>query len=141
MLYIFLAVIFYTTAIMLTTFVSRILNTNVVAAIVNSVSAIIPIVVALPLLNKKLIENEKLGVGLAILTGIMIALFAMSLNKSFQLNKVALVAPIVYGGAIVLTAILSYFIFKEKLPPLHIAGISVVVIGILIVIYSAATGK
>lgn len=141
MLYILISVIFYVTAIMLTVASSRLLNSNMVTAIINSVAAIIPVLLIIPLLNKKVAEQGKWGIILAAIAGISISLFTLALNKSFSVNKVALVTPIVYGGAIALTAILSYFIFKEKLSPTHLTGVLVVVAGILIIIYSATTGK
>ena len=98
MVFIILAALFYTGAILLSTFASRAINSNLVSAIVNGVSAIIPVLVVIPLLGKKLSENGKLGVITAVLSGICIALFAMSLNKSFQINKVGIVSPIVFGG-------------------------------------------
>lgn len=141
MLYIMLAMLFYTGAIILSTFASRAINSNLVSAIVNTISAVIPVIVVAPLLGKKMLVNGNLGIIAAVLSGICIALFAMSLNKSFQLHKVALVSPMVFGGAIFLSAILSYFIFKEKLSPLHLTGLIVVGIGLLTIIYSTVTGK
>ena len=40
----------------------------------------------------------------------------MTLNKSYSENKVAIVAPIVFGGAIFLSAILSSLFLKKKYP-------------------------
>ena len=52
MVYIFLALIFYSIAIIVGTYASRVANTNIVAALINIVSAIVPAIVAIPLLNK-----------------------------------------------------------------------------------------
>ena len=54
---------------------SRHANTNLVAAIVNLISAIIPIAIIIPILSKKLLENPnvKFGILMAIITGIAIA--------------------------------------------------------------------
>jgi len=49
-------------------------------------------------LDKKIVENGKFGIIMAILGGISVALFVMTINKSFQVNKVAMVSPIVFGG-------------------------------------------
>jgi drug/metabolite transporter (DMT)-like permease len=54
---------------------------------------------------------------------------------------VALVSPIVFGGTIFLSAILSYFIFKEKVSPIQFSGLAILGVGLLLIIYSAATGK
>lgn len=141
MLYIFLATIFYTGAIMMGAIASRLINSSIVSAISNSISAILPIIVVLPLVNKRVIENGKLGILSAICAGICIAFFALSINKSFQVNKVAIVSPIVFGGMIFLTAILSYFFLKEKLTPVHLVGLSFLGVGLILIIYSAFSTK
>ena len=115
MVYIFLALIFYSTAIILGTYASRVANTSIVAALINIVSAVIPTIVAIPLLNKANIQNQRLGLLAALVAGILIALFSLALTKSYSQNKVAIVVPVVFGGSIVLSAILSYFLFKEKI--------------------------
>lgn len=120
---------------------SRAMNSNFVASIVNTVSAIIPIAIVIPLLGKKGFAYDKFGIVMAILGGISVALFVMTINKSFQVNKVALVSPLVFGGAIFLSAILSFLIFKEKLSTIHIIGLVILAVGLLTIIYSAATGK
>ena len=139
--YIILAMIFYTCAILLSTFASRAINSNLVSAIVNSISAIIPLIVIAPIVGKKMFEQGQTGIIAATISGIFIALFAMSLNKSFQLNKVAIVTPVVFGGAIFLSAVLSYFIFKEKVSTFQFAGLTLLGVGLVLIIYSAATGK
>lgn len=141
MVYIVLAAIFYSGAVIFATVASRAINSNLVAAIVNTVSALIPIVIVIPLLGKKFLENDKLGLIAAVFAGVCIAIFALSLNKSFQLNKVAIVTPIVFGGMIFLTAILSYFIFKEKVSLVQFSGLTFLGIGLLLIIYAASTGK
>ena len=122
MLYIILALLFYTAAIMLGTIASRNTNSNIVTAIMNAISAILPTMVILPIVNKKLILDGKLGIIMAILGGIAITFFTLSINKSYQVNKVAIVAPMVFGGAIFLSAILSAIFFKEKISPIRIIG-------------------
>lgn len=141
MLYIFLALIFYTCAVMFSTFATRNLNSNIVTALVNTFSAIIPLLIVIPVLSKKVLEDGKIGLIAAIVGGICIALFALSLNKSFQANKVAFVTPIVFGGMIFLSAFLSYIFFKEKLTTLHISGLVLLGAGLLMIIYSAYSGK
>lgn len=140
MLYLLFALVFYTAALMLIAFASRITSSSLVTAIVNTVSIIIPISIVFFTQDKKLFDN-KLGIIIAVFGGVAIALYTLTFNKSLQLNKVALVAPIVFGGAIFLTAILSYFIFKEKLSPLHLTGLLTVGVGLLIIAYSAVSGK
>lgn len=141
MLYILLAMVLYTIAIMIGTIAARNTDSNLVSAIVNIVSAIIPTAVVFPILNKKLFENGKTGILLAILGGVTIALFTMALNKSFSINKVAIVSPIVFGGSIFLTSILSYFFLKEKITVVQAIGLFFLGIGVLLIIYAKTTGK
>lgn len=141
MLYIFLATIFYSGVVIFATFASRAINSNLVTAIVNTVSALIPIAIVLPLLGKRLFENDKLGLIAAVFAGVCVAFFALSLNKSFQANKVAIVTPIVFGGMIFLTSILSYFLFKEKVSLIQFSGLTFLGIGLLLIIYASYTGK
>lgn len=140
MLYLILATLLYVVAILLTTFATRNLNSGFVTAIINTISAVIPIGVVGFTANKKLLENAKPGIIMAILAGIAIALFTLMLNKSFSVNKVGIVTPIVYGGAIFLTSILGIYLFKEKITMLQGIGLTFIGIGLLIVIYVKASG-
>jgi uncharacterized membrane protein len=141
MLYIILASVFYTSAIILGTVASRSANTNLVTTVINIVSVFIPIAVVAPILSKKLLIDSKFGILMAFLTGIAIALFTMALTKSYSENKVAIVAPIVFGGAIFLSTILSYLFFKEKITPFQGAGLLFLGIGLLLVIFARITGR
>ena len=141
MLYIFLALIFYTSIILIGTFASRLANTNLVSAIVSIFSAIIPTIVAIPLLNKATIENQRLGVMAAVISGLIVGLFTLVFNKSLAVNKVGIVAPIIFGGSIFLSTILSYFIFREKVSLAHGIGLGFLGIGFLIITYAKFTGK
>ena len=136
MLYILSALVFYTIAILIGTLASRTINSVLLSGIVNSVSAVLPLLLSIPLLNKKTFIEFKFGVFLAIVGGISIALFTIALNKSFATNKVGIVTPIVFGGTIVLTSILGSILFKEKLSQLEIIGIAVLAIGVCIIIYA-----
>jgi uncharacterized membrane protein len=107
----------------------------------NVISAIIPIIVVFPIVNTKLLNSGKLGILIAILGGIAIAFFTLALNKSFQVNKVAIVSPIVFGGAIFLSAILSAIFFKEKVSTFQMFGLAFLGMGLITIIYAAATGK
>jgi uncharacterized membrane protein len=141
MIYILLAMLFYTCAIILGAVASRNANTNLVAAISNIISAIIPVSVIIPILNKKLFTNSKYGVVMSVLTGIAIALFTMALTKSYSTNKVAIVAPVVFGGAIFLSSLLSYFFFKEKISFIQGVGLALLGLGLIFIIYARSTGR
>lgn len=141
MIYIILALLFYTVANLASAAASRNTDSNLVTAIVNTVSAIIPIAVIIPHLSKKLIVDGKTGIILAVVVGIAVALFTMLLNKSYSVNKVAIVAPIVFGGSIFLTSILSFIIFKEKFSLAQGIGLVLLAFGLIFIIYAKATGN
>lgn len=141
MIYIILAMVFYAVAIMFGAAASRNANTNLAAAITNLVSAVVPLVVITPLLGKKLFVNQKLGIVFAVFGGVAIAFFVMAINKAYSVNKVGIVAPVVFGGAIFLSTILSYFIFKEKVSALQLVGLILLAVGFGTVIYARAVGR
>lgn len=143
MIYIVIAAVFYAIAIILATVASRKIDTNLVAGIGNLLSGMIPIIVAAPLLNKNLLSNpnSKFGVLMAVLAGIAVALFSMAIIKSYSVNKVAIVAPLVFGGAIFLSAILSYIFLKEKITLLEGFGLLILGIGLSIITYTRLTTK
>ena len=88
-----------------------------------------------------MIADGKLGIIYALIGGIAIALFTMALTKSFALNKVAIVSPIVFGGSIFLSAIISFFLFKEKISMYQGIGLAFLGVGILFILYARMTGK
>lgn len=141
MIYIFVALIFYTIALLFSAAAARSANSNIVTAIVNVFSALIPLAIIAPIVSRKVMTQQKYGLLLAVLGGICIAIFTLALNKSFTLNKVGVVTPIVFGGAILLTSLLSYFVFKEKISSIHFAGLAFLALGFCIVIYARATGQ
>lgn len=141
MIYIIIATILYTVALIFITLSARHADTNLATAVTNLVSTVLPVIIVLPYLNKKLVSDGKLGLIYAILGGIAIALYTLALTKSFAMNKVAIVSPIIYGGSIFLTAIISLILFKEKITQYQGIGLALLSIGILFILYAKATGK
>jgi uncharacterized membrane protein len=140
-IYIFLALIAYSAVIMFGSFASRLVDSALAAAIENVISAILPVLIVIPILTGKTVQNQKLGVFAAIAAGIGIAFFTIFLNKAYAANKVAIVAPIVFGGSIFITAILSYFFFKEKITLFQGIGLALLGIGLIFVTYARFTGR
>jgi drug/metabolite transporter (DMT)-like permease len=141
MLYIILAMVLYGIAILFAAASSRNANTNLVAAIVNTVSAIIPIIAVIPILSKKTIIEGKTGIIYALIAGTLIAFFVMAINKAYDVNKVGVVAPVVFGGAMFISTIASYFVFKEKISSVQAGGLILLGLGLATIIYARATGK
>ena len=133
--------VLYTVGIIFGAAASRNANTNIAAAITNIVAAAVPVIVVIPQLAKKGFASSKQGIIFAILGGISIAFFVMAVNKAYSVNKVGIVAPIVFGGAIFLSTVLSYFIFKEKISLLQFAGLMFLAIGFGVIVYARAVGK
>ena len=141
MIYILLALIAYSTVIMFGSFAARLIDSALAAAIETVISAILPVLIVIPMLSGKTIQNQKLGIITAVIAGIGIAFFTIILNKAYAVNKVAIVAPIVFGGSIFITAILSYFFFKEKISFLQGIGLIFLAIGLVFITYARFTGK
>lgn len=141
MLYLILASVFYAAATIVLTIASRNLNTIVVTAILNTISAIIPLTIVLVSGNKGNILNQKYGLLMTVVAGVLISFFSLALTKSYSVNKVAIVAPTVFGSAIFLSAIFSYFLFKEKISLLQGIGLALLFAGLVFVIYARVTGR
>lgn len=136
MLYLFLAVLLFTAISLLAAAASRRANTNAIALIMNTFSVLIPMVVLAPALFKKSIDIDRPAWLMAIVAGLCVGLYAMTINKSLMLNKVGIVTPVVFGGAILLTTVLSYFIFKETLKGFELIGLVCILAGIGFIIYA-----
>ena len=141
MIYILAALFFYTAVILLGTYASRKTDPTLATAITNALSTIIPMIVVFTTMKRDVITNSKTGIIFAVLAGIGVAFFTMALNKAFATNKVAIVSPIVFGGAIFLSAFFSFFIFKEKITPVQGIGLDFLGIGLLIIIYAKMTDR
>ncbi|OVE78869.1 hypothetical protein BVY01_04280 [bacterium I07] len=76
---------------------------------------------------------------MAALSGIIVSLFVLTLSKSFTQNKIGIITPVIFGGAILFTTILSYFLFKEKITVTEGIGLGLVLAGLAVVIYARAT--
>lgn len=141
MIFIFLAMIFYTAVIIFGAVAGRHANSIVSAAVTNLVSAIVPLVVVVPLVGKKAISSQRFGVFFAALCGLAVAAFAITINKAYAHNKVGIVAPMVFGGAMFLSTTLSYFIFKEKVSAVQSFGLLLLALGLGVVTFARATGR
>ena len=136
-----MAMILYAAGILIGASAARNANTNLVSAINNLFAVFIPLIIVIPALSKKTFTSQKYGVLMAVLGGIVISLFVLALNKSFTQNKVGVVAPVVFGGAILISTVLSYFIFKEKIDGIETVGLVLVLAGLGFLIYARAIVK
>ena len=136
--YIFLALLFYTVAILTGAAASRHANTSFISLIANLFSVFAPLAVIVPTFSKRLITGHRFGISMAVVDGIAAGLFVLAINKSFSVNKVGIVVPIVFGGAILLSTIASYFLFKEKISWIEGLGLALMLVGIAVVTYARA---
>ncbi len=134
MIYIALATLFYSAFIIVNTIAARVIDPVFAAAVVTAVSAVIPVVIALRMQTLTLTPLQ--GVWAAIAAGICIALYSIFLNRAFAAEKVGVVVPIIYGGSLVITTLLSLVIFRERIGTLQAVGLVVMTVGIGIVIYA-----
>lgn len=141
MIYIILAMLLYTVGILFGAAAARHSDTNVATAIINTMSAVIPLAVVATIATKRSLSSDKFGITMAILGGLTVGLFVMAINKAFSVNKLGIVTPVVFGGAIFLSTILSYFIFKEKITPLQGLGLALLAAGFIIITYARATAR
>lgn len=141
MVFLFIAMALYAVSIIFGAVASRNLSTNLAAGIMNMLPAIIPLAVAIPHFTKNTIMNHKFGLVMAMCAGVLIAFFTMALTKSYALNKVGIVAPVVFGGAILLSTLLSAVFLKEKISLLEGLGLAVVTIGLAIIVYARVIAK
>ena len=141
MLYLFIGMIFYAAALLFGTAASRNLNTNLAAGLANFMGMLIPIAAAIPALSKRTFTTQRFGLTMAVLSGVCIAVFAMAIAKSFTLNKVGIVTPVIFGGAIFLSTVLGSVIFKEKISATEVIGLCLLALGFGVIIYARATAR
>lgn len=139
MFYLLVSLFLYTAAVLLLSLGSKNLNSNLFIAIVNTVAAIIPVGLLAATYDKKIFDNAKFGILVSIAAGVVLALYTIFLGKSFAENKVGIVTPIIFGGTIFLSTILSSVLFKEKITFPEGVGLGFLGIGFLIIIYVKAT--
>jgi drug/metabolite transporter (DMT)-like permease len=141
MTFILLSLGFYSAAIMLLAAASRSANIVLVTAIANTLPFLLPSALVLANSESYSLAKQRNGILLALLGGLAITGYTLAVNKSYSIEKVAVVAPIVMGGAVVLTAILGLIIYKEKVTLLQGVGLVGISAGLLLVAYARASGK
>ena len=138
MIYLVLALILFSILNLTAAAAARNLNTNIATVVINVVAVLLPLAVALPAIAKKGLAGHKFGLIMAVITGILVGFYALSMNKAFTLNKVGVLVPAVFGGTVFLTAVISFFLFKERLNTVEAVGLGLVFIGLMVIIYARA---
>lgn len=141
MIWVILAMILYASAMVVGAAGSRNTHAVILATILGFTSTIVPLMLVIPDFHKKLAQSNKFGMIMAAIEGVLVALFSIALAKAFVSTKVGIVLPIVLGGAIFIATVVSYFVYKEKVSLIQGAGLALLAIGFIVIIYSRATGK
>lgn len=139
MIYLLLALGLFTALNLIGAVASRNANTNLVSLLTIIGGLVAPLLVVVPTLARQSFQSQKFGIVMGLLAGLLVGCYALVLNKSFTENKIAIVTPVVFGGAILLTTILSFFIFKEKVSLVEGIGLVFVLVGLAVIIYARAT--
>lgn len=109
---------------------------GLVPVIVNLVGVFAPLALLLgKIMNKgQLLPTQRTGMIYAILAGFSIAAFAVAFHKIFQHGgNLSVVSPLIFGGAIALSTLLSLIFLKETVSAQHILGIVLVFVGLALI--------
>ena len=127
---------------MLGAYASRNSNVTLASLAINFFSLVAPalvlIIIAFRDRSAEISKFGKYGLVASICAGLSVGLAVVLINKSFSINKVGIVIPLVFAGVIILSTLLSVFIFKEKVTLLQGLGLGVIALGFGIVTYAKA---
>jgi uncharacterized membrane protein len=140
--YIIVATIFYSLFQIFSGQSSGKIDANLSASIFNGIGAMIPLVVYLiynMIRNHESVPTTSKGIVYSVIAGLAIAVFSIALVKSFEKGaNISFVIPLVYGGSIVLTSIISNFWLSEKISNWHLIGLGLIAAGFVTIIISKA---
>ncbi|MBI5357547.1 EamA family transporter [Candidatus Saccharibacteria bacterium] len=136
MFYLMAAIVLFTAVSMFSAGASRRISPNLATLILNVFSIVAPLTIIAFAKAKDITVSTKSGLVMAVMAGLSVGLFGFFINKSYAINKVGVVTPVIFGGTILLSTILSYFIFKESLKGLEIAGLALILLGIGLIVYT-----
>jgi len=93
---------------------------------------LLPGIVVLASLGKIHLWIPSSAVGYVIATGLIHGIYFGLLSRTYEKGEISVVYPILRGSGIGLTAILAWFILEEEISPAGLAGIALVLSGILL---------
>lgn len=131
-----LAVIVYTIFIVFVSRAAGKLDDGLSGFIYNGLGAMVPLV-AFAIMKvgdgKGMLPTTKNGVLYSVLAGVAIGVFTIIMMRIFQKGSLGYVMPIVYGGAVLLSSVAGWVFFQANINTLQIAGLLLVVVGIILV--------
>lgn len=137
--YIFLATIFYSAFQLFVSRTAGKIDATLPGVIGNTVAVLIPLGVFFYLQfikRAELLTTTKSGVTFSILAGVAVAIYGIFLVKAFERAETAVVIPIVFGGSILLSTLISWIFFKETASTQSVIGTLLVVGGILLISFA-----
>jgi uncharacterized membrane protein len=137
-LYIILATVFYGAAIVAFSRGPRGFNPDLFGTIVNLFGMLVPMVLYFGYrMTNKVVVTSPGGWRWALVGGLSIALFTITLTRVFSLGEnVSFVTPLVYGGAVLIASLSGVLFFHEKMPVAGLFGALLIVLGIGLVAFA-----
>jgi uncharacterized membrane protein len=138
-LFIIIALVFYALFQIFTGQAGGQIDAFLSAFIFNGLGALLPIgiyIIYNMLSNNETVASTSKGITYSIYAGLAIAIFSVALVKSLEKWDVSFVIPLVYGGSIVLAAIIGKLWLGEKISPLHFSGLVLISIGFATIVIS-----
>lgn len=105
-------------------------------AVVHTLAAIVPVALLYPQMSRLGEIFTKQGLFFSLIAGLFIGIFGIVIGKAYAANNVGIVVPIVFGGSIFLSTVLSYFIFGEKVGAIQSVGLGLIFLGLYLVVYT-----
>ena len=134
-----IATIFYALFDIFASRAGNAIDPNLSSVIFNGLGMVIPLVLFVlykSVWGTQLVATTTSGLVYSVLAGISIAVFSVLLIKIFEQGGLAYVVPLIYGGTIVLTALVGWAFYQESVSWLQAVGILVIVVGITIIVVS-----
>ncbi|MDO8664475.1 MAG: EamA family transporter [Candidatus Liptonbacteria bacterium] len=136
---IILATILYTLFDIFASRAGNRIDANLSSVIFNGLGAILPLIIYVFYKfsrGTELVATSSSGIIYSVLAGITIALFSILLINIFEKGGLAYVVPLIYGGTVALASLTGWLLFKESVSGLQLLGITIIVMGIALVIFS-----
>jgi drug/metabolite transporter (DMT)-like permease len=118
------------------TFTSRAggrVDSRLSSGILNGVGAVLPLLIwlALRATRRSMIPTRPSGIIFSVLAGATVGVFTILLVTIYgRGGELSFVFPVIYGGAIALTAIVGWAVFSDNFSWLHLVGVTGIVAGI-----------
>lgn len=131
-----LATVFYSTFVIFAGLAGGKINSWLAVVMYNAIATLVPLGIYLFSSGKENKTTLK-GVIFAGLAGVGIMIFSILFAKIFNRGgNLGFVIPTIYGSAIVLTTGFGWLFLKEKVSGLQAAGLALVVVGVVIIIFA-----